>query len=533
MTTTLRRGGWGALALLPPLALLAFTRGLLPDPQFDAPRSHFTIVLITSCLLAGVAGLMAVAAIQVRDLRVFFLALAFLGIAGIFVTHALTTPRALIPLRNPWVGFSAYLGLLVGAACLAFSTARWPRRVERRIIARQGHYFAVAIAALLLYNLVAVRTSLLPPKVTVSVPAAAPATASYDAGEGYGGLSAHPLHTTPAAPAMAGGPFVPLADKALQRGIAGVTLLLLGLTLWRYLRRYRLAPSPLVAGLMAAAIFLAQAQLVMATTAMWRASWWTYHLLIFAAFVAAALGLAGEYARSGSLAGVVEGLLLRDSIRQLEHGFAEVIVALVGAVEAKDPYTRGHTQRVAELAVLIAQELRLSPEGVRTVGQAAILHDIGKIAVPDAILNKPGPLSAEEFAVVKEHPSRGHAMITGIKSLRRELGGVRSHHERLDGSGYPDGLRGEAIPLEARIIAVADVYDALTSRRPYRDAWSPAQALATVEAEAGTKLDARCVAALRRVLARASSEATDPTDRRDPSPLPFEAGDAPWIPAAD
>ena len=180
---------------------------------------------------------------------------------------------------------------------------------------------------------------------------------------------------------------------------------------------------------------------------------------------------------------------------------ADAIQALVRAVEAKDPYTRGHTERVAELSVLIGRELQLSPLQLRVLHQAALLHDIGKIGVPDAILNKPGPLTPEEVAIVREHPACGHAIIRDMPSLRAQIGGVRHHHERLDGSGYPDGLVGGQIPLDARIIAVADVFDALTSARSYRDAWPRERALAHLDEEArARKLDPRCVLALHRAL---------------------------------
>jgi HD-GYP domain-containing protein (c-di-GMP phosphodiesterase class II) len=233
---------------------------------------------------------------------------------------------------------------------------------------------------------------------------------------------------------------------------------------------------------------------------LWRVSWWAYHPLMLAAFGAAVGGLGREYVRRRGAGGMVGGLLPRDTIAEVQHGYTEVIVALIAAVEAKDPYTRGHSQRVAALATSIGRELRLPSERLRVLSRAAILHDIGKIAVPDAILHKPGPLTPDEFAAIAAHPARGHAVIEEVGSLRREVAGVRHHHERLDGSGYPDGLVGRAIPLDARIIAVADVFDALTSRRPHRDAWPVERALATIADEAGTRLDPRCVAALHRVL---------------------------------
>jgi HD-GYP domain-containing protein (c-di-GMP phosphodiesterase class II) len=533
MVTLQRRFGWGSVALLPCLVLAALMYGVLPDPIIGAPRSHLIVVATTAALLALLAVLMALAALQVRDTRVFFLALAFLCISGIFLAHALTTPGVLVPYVNPWVGFSAYFSLFLGAVCLAFSALDWPAAAARFLVARQKQFFLLALIALALYNAVAFTTASTPPTIASAIPVPAqPTIATAADGYGYGALAAaHAGHATVSAPApeSAGGSFVGLGAPWVARWLTIVTLALLALTIGRYARRNRLAPSPLLAGLLVASIFLAQAHVVMLITTIWHASWWEYHLLMLLAFVAAALGLAREYARSGSLAGVVSGLLLRDTIGQLEHGYTEAIVALVAAVEAKDPYTRGHSQRVAALAVRLGEELRLSPERLRTLGRAAILHDIGKIGVPDAVLNKPGPLTAAERASIQEHPARGDAIIGGIRSLRRERGGVRAHHERLDGSGYPDGLRGEAIPLEARIIAVADTYDALTSQRAYRAALPPARALAIIAAEAGDKLDPRCVAALPAALARAGAQRpADPTDRRRVAP---EA--EPWGAGAD
>ena len=155
------------------------------------------------------------------------------------------------------------------------------------------------------------------------------------------------------------------------------------------------------------------------------------------------------------------------------------------------------------MSVRIGETIGLSPDRLRVLHRSATLHDIGKIGVPDSILNKPGRLTDEEFAIIKEHPARGHQIIRNVRSLRAEVGGVRHHHERLDGSGYPDGLKGDAIPLDARIIAVADVFDALTSARAYRDAWSRERALAQIASESGTKLDARCVEALQKVYRQA------------------------------
>jgi HD-GYP domain-containing protein (c-di-GMP phosphodiesterase class II) len=533
MTTLQRRAGWSAVVFLPALILATLLLKWVPDPLIGAPRSHFYVVTITAALLAVLALLMALASTQVRDIRAFFLAVAFMSISGIFLTHALTTPTAMIPYNNPWVGFSAYFSLFLGGCFLALSTLNWPAAIEKRIVNWQHFLFAGIFALLVLYNLVAVRTAATPPAPSPTRAAAPAAIADY--GE-YGDAPVHAAHTATAGPIMAGSPFIFLSDQRLRQLVTAVTLAILSLTIWRYTRRIRLSHSPLVTGLLVATIFLAQAQVIMLITETWHTSWWEYHVLMLTAFGAAAIGLGREYARSGSLAGVVEGLLLRDTIRQLEHGYTEVIVALVAAVEAKDPYTRGHSQRVAELAVWIGQELRLSPESLRTLNQAAILHDVGKIGVPDAILQKPGALTDEEFAMIKEHPTRGYEIIKAIRSLRRELSGVRWHHERLDGSGYPDGLRGGEIPLDARIIAVADFYDALTSRRSYREAASPAEAMALMETQAGSKLDPRCIASLRRALERSGTATSEPVHGSTPLAAlvrPFDPDTEQWIPAAD
>jgi len=287
---------------------------------------------------------------------------------------------------------------------------------------------------------------------------------------------------------------------ALMLGLASLALSLLAFAhYWRVARRWM---TPLVQGLLVTCLFLAQAQVSLLVAPVWHLSWWEYHVLLLAGYLAALRGLVREYALSGSWRGVLEGLLLRDALEHLERGYTEVIAALAAAVEAKDIYTKGHSVRVARLAALIARELGLPPEHERILYQAGILHDIGKIGIPDAILQKPGRLTAEEFALVREHPVRSWEIARQIRSFAPMLPAIRWHHERLDGSGYPDGLQGEEIPLDARILAVADVFDALTSVRPYRAALSVEEALALLRQEAGTRLDPECVAALERLVER-------------------------------
>lgn len=146
-----------------------------------------------------------------------------------------------------------------------------------------------------------------------------------------------------------------------------------------------------------------------------------------------------------------------------------VIIALAKAIEAKDKYTEGHTDRVSHIAVKIGEKLNLDAEELKILKMGGMVHDIGKIGVPEHILNKPGRLDADEFDVIKEHPVTGENICKPLKSLSYVLTAIRHHHEKLDGSGYPDGLSGDMIALEARIIAVADIFDAISSDRPYRN----------------------------------------------------------------
>ena len=155
----------------------------------------------------------------------------------------------------------------------------------------------------------------------------------------------------------------------------------------------------------------------------------------------------------------------------------EVVDALAAAVDAKDSYTCGHSERVAEISLAIAKEMKLSHEEQYLIHIGAHLHDVGKIGIPDAVISKPGRLTNEEFTLVKEHPIIGYHIVSKVKILQTVSLIVRHHHERIDGGGYPDGLAGEAIPLGARIVAVADAFDAMTTNRTYKVSMSISEAL--------------------------------------------------------
>jgi putative two-component system response regulator len=178
--------------------------------------------------------------------------------------------------------------------------------------------------------------------------------------------------------------------------------------------------------------------------------------------------------------------------------FFNAITALVYALEAKDGYTSGHSRRVSELSVTIAWELALPRESINRVELAGRVHDIGKIGVRESVLNKPGHLTDEEFQHVKYHPESGERILLPIVEDKEILRIVRHHHEYYDGSGYPDGLSGEEIPLGARILAVADSYDAMTSERPYRKAMSVETARAEIKRGKNTQFDPEVAEAFLR-----------------------------------
>jgi putative nucleotidyltransferase with HDIG domain len=178
---------------------------------------------------------------------------------------------------------------------------------------------------------------------------------------------------------------------------------------------------------------------------------------------------------------------------------ATLASALARAVDAKDAYTHSHCETVAELCAMIATELGLAPERVAQVRLAGLLHDVGKIGISDAILQKPGPLTDEEFRVMRTHPSLGSHIVSAAE-LYQEAGWIHHHHERVDGRGYPDGLGGKSIPLESRIIMVADAFEAITADRPYRDRRSVSEALVELNRHAGTQFDITCLRALERII---------------------------------
>ncbi|HKC23850.1 MAG TPA: HD domain-containing phosphohydrolase, partial [Thermoanaerobaculia bacterium] len=199
-------------------------------------------------------------------------------------------------------------------------------------------------------------------------------------------------------------------------------------------------------------------------------------------------------AMAGSLEGTMEKL--KQAARENQELFFNSIRTLAAAIDAKDPYTRGHSERVARYAVVLARHYGLSPEEIRRVRISALLHDVGKIGIDDRILRKPTALTDEEFEVMKTHPTKGALIMGQIPQLKDVIPGIKHHHEKWEGGGYPDGLVKTEIPLIARIVSVADTFDAMTTTRPYQKAMQLEYVVSRIKSFSGTRFDPEVVTAL-------------------------------------
>lgn len=187
---------------------------------------------------------------------------------------------------------------------------------------------------------------------------------------------------------------------------------------------------------------------------------------------------------------------LQHSAQENRELFLGTVKSLAAAIDGKDPYTRGHSERVSRFSIAIAQRLGLKEKEIEKIRISALLHDVGKIGIDDRILKKPSALTDEEFEIMKSHPQKGFKIMSQIPAMREFLPGMHMHHEMINGEGYPQGLKGDEIPLMARIVAVADTFDAMTTDRPYQKAMSLEDSLARIQSFVGTRYDGRVVAAL-------------------------------------
>ena len=296
-------------------------------------------------------------------------------------------------------------------------------------------------------------------------------------------------------------PSVPQPNSRAALILLAVGLAAYGLLALRALRTFLLTQRALDLVVVVGLVWLATALVPALTMNYAQLGWWIGHEVeldgILLVGIAVAIDLA-RAAQSRPLAGDLRGAEL---VAAEDTFLGSHVRALTVRLADKDEYTERHTRRVALLTVQVGEQLGLSASRLRTLAIGALVHDIGKLSVPDGILKKPAALDDDEYAVVQSHPEWGNKLLNelgGFSEAVRHL--VRDHHERLDGAGYPRGLSAEEIDLDTRILTVCDVYDALISKRVYRPAWTHEEAMQLLRRESGTAFDARCVAALERVV---------------------------------
>jgi len=292
----------------------------------------------------------------------------------------------------------------------------------------------------------------------------------------------------------------PTQREWFQHLLTIVTAGLLCFAAWRYFDSYKFTRLPSQLVVMGGLVFLAEAQLSMDFGRFLEYSWWMYHGLFLAAFVTVLAGGTWELMRARDASSIAEAIAMRDALSQLNRGRSSAVIALANQIENHDLDTFRHVDRVAAFAYLIGQEMGFGAARLRGLVLAGQMHDIGKIGLPPYILTKPGKLTDEEWEAIKLHPGKGHEIVARLKGLGAIASVIRHHHEHFDGRGYPDGLAGDEIPFEARIISVADTFDALTSERPYRPAMSIAEAQAELTRVSGSQLDPNCVEVFLRLL---------------------------------
>jgi len=455
-------------ALAIPLVLLGallWLPGL--DHSWGSSGFHFYVVSAACILAAVTCAVLIISARSIRQTRILFLALAFLALAVIFGVHGLTTPGHLYHQPTAAIGRSPWLGTLAAGIFATLSVISVPRLMERTRLRLPELVFA-ACAGLI------------------------------------GGYFAISL----ASPNWLEG--FPTQKEWFQHTLTALTVCLLSFAGWRYLQSYMFARLPSQLTVMAGLLFLAEAQLSLDFGHFWAYSWWMYHFLFLGAFLTVLAGWLWEFIRAGDVRVIADGIAMRDALTQFSRGRSSDLVDLADQIENHDLETSRHVDRVAAIAYAIGLEMGFAPPRLRQLVMAAQLHDVGKIGLPPYILAKTGKLTEGEFDLIKLHPGKGHEIVQRMRGFQQIAGIVRHHHERFDGSGYPDQLAGDGIPLEARIIAVADTFDALISQRPYRAAMTVDAARDELARVSGTQLDPDCTRALLKLLEAGAVPAVTP-----------------------
>ncbi len=457
-----------AAALAPGLSEWYFGHTSVTIP----PVIHFYAVGMTALGTAVASLVLTGIGARFGDTRTVLIGTAFAVMAALLALHGISTPGYLFPSTGYGeVMLTGGATLPAGALILALSAFRLPfvRRVKPLLVLQ-----AVLIVGIISLGVL----GLVDPKVLPEVPAANS----------------------------------PTAVAVLVSGLA-----LFAVLGWRALRTYlltrRLADLLVAIGI----VWLGTALVAALTLTYSDLGWWLGHMFELDGIMIVAVPVALDLAHTAQARPLAGDLSAADLVSSEEVFLGSHVRAITLRLAEKDAYTEQHTRRVALRAVQVGEQLGLSRRRLRALAIGGLVHDIGKLSVPDSILKKPGPLDDREYEVIKRHPEWGAKLLDelgGFPGSVRRL--VHDHHERLDGGGYPSGRPGEEIGLDTRILTACDVYDALISPRVYRAAWTHEAAMALLESEVGTAYDRRCVAALGALYSRE----VDTPDERGVETLP-------------
>jgi putative nucleotidyltransferase with HDIG domain len=445
-----------AISMLLPLVVYFVLRDTELDKSINAPHEHFYIVSLVSALSLALAIAVGFVAISLRNIKISFLSLSYVSLSTMFVLHGLSTPGFLMH-HSGIAGSAAQLSILLAAVWLWLSSLSMDQPLIKWLAEWQRLLLPIWTISLLAFCTVLW--------------------------------------------------FYPSLTQILQllqlpmKWIASIFIISLNAwTINRYLMTYLSSRFPLQLAIVYSSGWMIIAQIIMVSGQTWHVSWWLYHFLLLASVIVMVTGIVNQYVTSKSITASIR-LMFRSNPRDWINTYMSSSVReLVMTTEARDSYTAGHNYRVALYALKLGEELSLTAADLRAIAQGGLVHDVGKLRIPDTILNKPGKLTPEERVVIEMHPVSGYDLCKRLGFMPEELSVIRSHHEKWDGSGYPDRLAGEQIPLLARVTAVADVYDALTSSRSYRKAMSHEAAMEIIVKESGRHFDPLCVQAWVRLV---------------------------------
>ena len=418
--------------------------------------SLIVVIAIVAILAIVISVAIGIVAQQVRNIKLIFVSLAYASLAAMVLLHGLALPALLNEhLQNSYI--YAQLGLMLSSVWLWLSSLSADHRLVRWLTTK--------------------KTLLLPSWCAVLVV----------------------LGTL-----IWMFPNYHLLDfmySEFGKRLFTLSILLFNTwTVYRHLITYMASRFSLQLALVYSTGWMNTAQIVLITTSPSNLGWWGYHILLFLSVIAVTLMIIGEYKHGESLSMSIKRLYRADPDGWIQTYLTPSVKDLVIKTETKDAYTAGHNYRVTVYALKLGEELGLSSTQLKSIAQGGLVHDVGKLHIPDYVLNKPGKLTDSERKLIEKHPVDGYNMCKQVGFMIEELAIIRSHHERWNGTGYPDQLVGEDIPLVARVTAVADVYDALTSSRSYRTAMSHEQAMSILIEDSGSHFDPQCIAAWKKIV---------------------------------